>query len=78
VSGPLSSPEGAAGLLRAGKGACALLAPNSYLMFGRNPNWVAQMVWEQNPTLERDQATFLVNAAIDNLCPGVNMLGRAG
>lgn len=72
-----SSPQGSDGLLKIGKGACSLLRPNNAMMFGRNPNLVAQMVWEQNPQLERPDATILVNAAIDQLCPGVNPLGYA-
>ena len=73
----LSSEEGAKGLLRAGKGACSLLRPDYGLMFGRHPNLVAEMVWQANPMLERNEAAQVVNAAIDNLCPGVNMLGYA-
>ena len=73
----LSSEEGAEGLLRAGKGACSLLRPDYGLMFGRHPNLVAEMVWQANPMLERNEAAQVVNAAIDNLCPGVNMLGYA-
>ena len=46
-------------------------------MFGRNPNVVAQMVWQATPQFERNQAALLVNAAIDNLCPGVNPFGYA-
>lgn len=72
-----NSPTGTDGLLKVGKGACSLLRPNNALMFGRSPNVVAQMVWEQNPQLERDEATQIVNAAIDNLCPGVNPFGYA-
>lgn len=77
VNGPLSSKDGPEGLLAAGKDACRLMRPNSYLMFGRSANVVAGMVWEANPLLERDQATLLVNAAIDHLCPGVNPFGYA-
>ncbi|MGU3501886.1 DUF732 domain-containing protein [Mycobacterium sp. C31M] len=73
----LSSELGPAGLLQTGKGACSALSPNAGLMFGRHPNWVAQMVWESNPMLERNEASLLVNAAIDNLCPGVNPFGYA-
>lgn len=73
----LHSAEGDDGLLKVGKGACGLLAPTNSLMFGRSPNLVARMVWEGNPRLERPQAALLVNAAIDNLCPGVNPLGYA-
>jgi hypothetical protein len=73
----LSSKAGDEGLLRAGKGACGMLAPSPGLMFGRSPNWVAQTVWEQSPMLERNEAALLVNAAIDNLCPGVNPFGYA-
>jgi len=73
----LSSEQGAEGLLKAGKGACSLLRPDYGLMFGRNPNLVAEKVWQANPMLERNEAALLVNAAIDNLCPGVNMLGYA-
>ena len=73
----LSSKQGAEGLLKAGKGACSLLRPDYGLMFGRSPNLVAEKVWEANPMLERPEAAQLVNAAIDNLCPGVNMLGYA-
>lgn len=60
-----------------GKDACAALAPSPGLMFGRNPNVVAQMVWQATPQFERNQAALLVNAAIDNLCPGVNPFGYA-
>lgn len=73
----LSSRGGAEGLLRAGKGACSMLRPTYGLMFGRHPNLVAEQVWQANPMLERFEAAQLVNAAIDNLCPGVNMLGYA-
>jgi hypothetical protein len=73
----LTSKLGDEGLLSAGKGACSLLAPTSSLMFGRHPNLVAQWVWERNPMLERNEAALLVNAAIDNLCPGVNPFGYA-
>lgn len=73
----LSSKQGAEGLLSAGKGACSLLRPDYGLMFGRSPNLVAEKVWAANPMLERNEAALLVNAAIDNLCPGVNMLGYA-
>ncbi len=73
----LSSKEGAEGLLRGGKGACGLLRPDYGLMFGRHPNLVADMVWQANPMLERREAALIVNAAIDNLCPGVNALGYA-
>jgi hypothetical protein len=72
-----TSAKGDDGLLRTGKSACSMLAPSAGLMFGRNPNWVAQVIWEQNPRLERNGAALLVNAAIDNLCPGVNPLGYA-
>jgi len=64
-------------LLGVGKTACSMLAPSPGLMFGRNPNWVARTLWEQSPRLERDDAALIVNAAIDNLCPGVNPLGYA-
>jgi hypothetical protein len=64
-------------LLKGGKGACSLLRPDYGLMFGRHPNLVAEMVWQANPMLERNEAALLVNAAIDNLCPGANMLGYA-
>jgi hypothetical protein len=73
----LSSKGGAEGLLSAGKGACSMLRPDYGLMFGRSPNLVADKVWAANPMLERNEAALLVNAAIDNLCPGVNMLGYA-
>lgn len=73
----LSSRGGAEGLLRVGKGACSMLRPNYGLMFGRHPNLVAEQVWQANPMLERFEAAQLVNAAIDNLCPGVNALGYA-
>lgn len=46
-------------------------------MFGRHPNLVAEIVWQANPMLERREAALVVNAAIDNLCPGANMLGYA-
>jgi hypothetical protein len=64
-------------LLHVGKDACGALAPSEGLMFGRSPNLVARMVWQASPQFERNQAALLVNAAIDNLCPGVNMLGYA-
>jgi hypothetical protein len=54
-----------------------MLRPDYGLMFGRSPNLVAEKVWAANPMLERNEAALLVNAAIDNLCPGVNMLGYA-
>lgn len=73
----LTAEEGDAGALKVGKGACALLAPGPGLLYGRHPNYVAQIVWEKNPMLERHQAAQLVNAAIDNLCPGVNLMGHA-
>jgi hypothetical protein len=73
----LGSKQGAEGLLKGGKGACSLLRPDYGLMFGRHPNLVAEMVWQANPMLERNEAALLVNAAIDNLCPGANMLGYA-
>jgi hypothetical protein len=73
----LSSKQGPEGLLSAGKGACSMLRPDYGLMFGRSPNLVAEKVWAANPMLERNEAALLVNAAIDNLCPGVNMLGYA-
>lgn len=66
------SRNGATGLLAAGKESCRLLAPNSYLMFGRAPHVVSRMIWEAAPSLERDQADLIVNTAIDHLCPGVN------
>ena len=72
-----TTPTGADGLLRTGKAACNLLKPTYGLMFGRHPNLVAEIVWEQNPQLERPEAAIIVNAAIDHLCPGVNMLGYA-
>ena len=46
-------------------------------MFGRNPNVVAQMVWQSTPQFERNQAALLVIAAIDNLGPGVIPFGYA-
>jgi hypothetical protein len=73
----LTTEVGDAGLLAAGKGACGEMAPRTGLVFGRSATWVADMVWRANPMLERDQATFIVNAALDNLCPGVNIYGRA-
>ena len=73
----LSSKGGDEGLLQVGKAACGMLAPSPGLMFGRHPNWVGQTVWERNPMLERNEAALLVNAAIDNLCPGVNPFGYA-
>lgn len=73
----LSSQFGAEGPLQVAKVACSMLAPSLSLMFGRHPNWVAQTVWQRNPMLERNQASLLVNAAIDNLCPGVNPFGYA-
>jgi hypothetical protein len=73
----LTSKAGPEGLLQGGKGACSLMRPNSAYMFGRSANVVAQIVWEQNPMLERREAALLVNAAIDHLCPGVNMYGYA-
>lgn len=73
----LSSKGGDEGLLQVGKAACGMLAPSPGLMFGRHPSWVAQTVWERNPMLERNEAALLVNAAIDNLCPGVNPFGYA-
>lgn len=77
VSG-FTSKTGAEGLLSAGKFACGQLQPRPGYMFGLHPNVVADRVWQNNPMLERDEATVIVNAAIDNLCPGVNMLGHAG
>ena len=56
----------------------AQLQPRPGLMFGLRPNVVADRVWQYNSAFERDEATAVVNAAIDNLCPGVNMLGHAG
>lgn len=73
----LTTPTGTDGLLQVGKGACSLLKPNNAMMFGRAPNAVATIVWESNPQLERHEATLLVNAAIDHLCPGVNPWGHA-
>jgi hypothetical protein len=73
----LNSKLGPEGLLQAGKGACGMLEPSPGLMFGLHPNRVADIVWQGNPLLERDKATQLVNAAIDNLCPGVNAWGHA-
>jgi hypothetical protein len=73
----LTSKDGVEGLLQVGKAACGMLAPSPGLMFGRAPNLVAQIVWQNNPLLERNEAAELVNAAIDNLCPGVNPLGYA-
>ncbi|MGE2836757.1 DUF732 domain-containing protein [Mycobacterium sp. SMC-4] len=73
----LNSPQGPEGLLRVGKAACSMLRPDYGLMFGRHPNLVAEQVWQVNPMLERREAALIVNAAIDNLCPGVNMLGYA-
>lgn len=73
----LVSEFGDSGLLGTGKAACGLLAPTAGLMFGRHPNRVADIVWEQNPMLERNEAALVVNAAIDNLCPGVNPWGYA-
>ena len=73
----LNSNLGDEGLLQAGKGVCAMLAPSPAFMWGLGPNIVAKKVWEQNPMLERDQAALLVNAATDNLCPGVNIYGHA-
>lgn len=63
--------------LATGKVACSALKPQAGLMFGRHPNLVAEMVWTANPSLERPQAAQIVNAAIDNLCPGVNAFGYA-
>lgn len=73
----LSSELGDSGLLQVGKAACGMLRPDYGLMFGRHPNLVADIVWQKNPMLERNEAGLLVNAAIDNLCPGVNALGYA-
>lgn len=65
-------------LLMAGKFACGQLQPRPGYMFGLHPNVVADRVWQYNSAFERDEAVAVVNAAIDNLCPGVNMLGHAG
>lgn len=72
-----TSKNGPDGLLTTGKAACRLLAPSAGLMFGRHPNTVAEIVWADNPGLERNEAAQVVNAAIDNLCPGVNIYGYA-
>jgi len=75
----LQSKSGDEGLLANGKDACRMLSPaGSGNMFGLSPNIVADRVWQYNPLLERDGAVVIVNAAIDNLCPGVNPWGHAG
>jgi hypothetical protein len=66
------------GMLSVGHYACGALEPSPGLMFGLHPNKVADIIWQQNPELERDQATLVVNAAIDNLCPGASVFGHAG
>lgn len=76
--GAYTSKTRADDLLMAGKFACGQLQPRPGLMFGLHPNVVADRVWQYNSAFERDEATAVVNAAIDNLCPGVNMLGHAG
>jgi hypothetical protein len=73
----LSSQDGASDMLRVGKGACGLMAPSPGLMFGRSPNLVADLVWRGNPMLERPEAAVVVNAALDNLCPGATPFPRA-
>lgn len=74
----LQSEEGPAGLLKVGKGACSIMQPDGALWFGRHPNVAADIVWQNNPMMERPEAVLLVNAAIDHLCPGVNPFGYAG
>lgn len=69
---------GPAGLLQVGKGSCSLLKPHGVnYMFGIAPNPVADMVWQNNPMLERSHSVRIVNAAIDNLCPNPNAFGYA-
>jgi hypothetical protein len=65
------------GLLTVGHYVCGALEPSPGLMFGLAPNKVADIVWQNNPELERDQATQVVNAAIDNLCPVATPFGHA-
>lgn len=75
----LSAKNGDEGLLANGKDACRMLSPaGSGNMFGLSPNLVADRVWQNNAMLERPDAVVIVNAAIDNLCPGVNPWGHAG
>lgn len=73
----LHSGYGPDGLLSAGKNACGIMRPGPFHEFGRSANIAAELVWQANPQLERPQAAQLVNAAIDNLCPPVNMYGYA-
>lgn len=72
----LTADHGDDGMLKVGKGACYLLAPHAGYIFGILPDRVADIVWQQNPQLEHNQAAIIVNAAIDNLCPGSNAMGQ--
>lgn len=73
----LTAERGDHGLLSAGKTACFLLTPRAGYPWGVNANEVADFVWTNNPDMERGEAAFLVNTAIDNLCPHPNIYGYA-